>query len=741
MSDQSHKTEQVQERTPALKVPLQMQFNSASQGQSSELLSSIAGLSSAPIQMSEGSADPGEGIHSIAAQGLAGPGGPIPHQEKIQASFGSFDISGAEAHQGGAAQEANEQMGARGYATEGAIVLKDGDLHTTAHELTHHLHQRQGVQLKGQRGEPGDRYEHHADAVADAVVAGRSAEPLLSGFGLSPAAGGGASGALQMDLIDSAIELGQSVVETVTDLGERAYDAVTEWIDLMGAKTELLAKISDTTWVRESVSDVKADAHKKHNFSLKFEMELLIAMCRVEAMAKAHKIAGCDSLEQLKTLDAEVAEWQKERKQSFKKEVETKVQEYRDVELEWLSAYTGHAALEKKKVVPNDYAFGAKSDIKLLPGAASQVIYTTPVEFEWLLTDGAKKANTKAKTDKKKAPVPAWNAKTKKTFKEKIQAQLDAVWGSGNGMKPFKITEPSDHLLADEASKWSSIVASFRGVVEERAGQTGNNKIKAWRSAPGEPTRADSGNLYEEDAEADFNKDGSAKGGQHVMAHEFGHFGMGLPDEYTETSKGSNKAAFDKAIVSIDKKIKECDAIIAKNSGNTPEEKKARKKAQDDKQWYLDDKTALNSPWGTGVAGGLGWNMMRLAPQNRPAGIMPIPEEAFAGYGGDNYGPGLRKLRGQRPNMHQTSDRQRIMIWGNKVEPYMYEGILELLNQLVQSQFDPEVKFEHNVAAGSDEKKVIDDVRAWNIEVDMGKAKAAKGGARAPGDEKAATPP
>src|SRR6185295_5830943 len=50
-----------------------------------------------------------------------------------------------------------------------------------------------GVQLKGGVGQAGDAYERHADAVADKVVAGESAEPLLS----TMAGHGGATGAVQ----------------------------------------------------------------------------------------------------------------------------------------------------------------------------------------------------------------------------------------------------------------------------------------------------------------------------------------------------------------------------------------------------------------------------------------------------------------------------------------------------------------------------------------------------------------
>jgi hypothetical protein len=61
------------------------------------------------------------------------------------------------------------------------------DLHTAAHEAAHVVQQRGGVQLKGGVGKDGDHYEQHADAVADAVVAGRSAEGLLTQVA-SPAA-------------------------------------------------------------------------------------------------------------------------------------------------------------------------------------------------------------------------------------------------------------------------------------------------------------------------------------------------------------------------------------------------------------------------------------------------------------------------------------------------------------------------------------------------------------------------
>ncbi len=116
-----------------------------------------------------------------ASEGVAGAGEPLPHLGRIQESFGAFNVSGVRAHVGGEAAEAAGQLGAEAYASGDDVAFKEApDLHTAAHEAAHAVQQRGGVQLKSNVGVAGDRYEHHADAVADAVVAGRSAEPLLA---------------------------------------------------------------------------------------------------------------------------------------------------------------------------------------------------------------------------------------------------------------------------------------------------------------------------------------------------------------------------------------------------------------------------------------------------------------------------------------------------------------------------------------------------------------------------------
>lgn len=121
--------------------------------------------------------------HATAAAGLSGGGGALPHLDVIQGAFGRYDVSSVQAVVGGSAADACAALGAQAYAADGGVAFGSSpDLHTAAHEAAHVVQQRAGVSLYGGVGEPGDVYERHADAVADAVVAGRSAEPLLDSF-------------------------------------------------------------------------------------------------------------------------------------------------------------------------------------------------------------------------------------------------------------------------------------------------------------------------------------------------------------------------------------------------------------------------------------------------------------------------------------------------------------------------------------------------------------------------------
>jgi hypothetical protein len=157
-----------------------------------------AAASAAPVQMKGGgdSAD----VHAHAEAGTAGPGGPLPFLDRIQDSFGRHDATGIRAHTDSAAAGASAALGARAYARGGDVAFGGApDLHTAAHEAAHVVQQRAGVALKGGVGEHGDAYERHADAVADTVVAGGSAESLLSSMAGAPAGGASTAGHVQFN--------------------------------------------------------------------------------------------------------------------------------------------------------------------------------------------------------------------------------------------------------------------------------------------------------------------------------------------------------------------------------------------------------------------------------------------------------------------------------------------------------------------------------------------------------------
>jgi len=122
-------------------------------------------------------------IHAAARRGTRGAGGALPYAAPIQKSFGRHDVSGVVAHTDAAAATAARAMGASAFTAGGHVALTgQPSLHTVAHEAAHTIQQRSGVQLTGGVGRSGDRYEQHADAIADRVVAGRSSEDLLDRF-------------------------------------------------------------------------------------------------------------------------------------------------------------------------------------------------------------------------------------------------------------------------------------------------------------------------------------------------------------------------------------------------------------------------------------------------------------------------------------------------------------------------------------------------------------------------------
>jgi len=133
-----------------------------------------------PVQLAGGGAREDVDVHAAAARGTEGSGGALPHHDAIQRAFGHHDISDVRAYVGGGASDAAAAIGAEAFATGNRVAFAQApDLGLAAHEAAHVVQQRGGVHLSGGVGHAGDVYEQHADAVADQVVRGGSAEQLL----------------------------------------------------------------------------------------------------------------------------------------------------------------------------------------------------------------------------------------------------------------------------------------------------------------------------------------------------------------------------------------------------------------------------------------------------------------------------------------------------------------------------------------------------------------------------------
>jgi hypothetical protein len=174
-------------------TPIQANQDTADQ-QSSFLRQSLSELgavqrktSGAPSLRQQSLAEAGErrnGAPADAQQkaqaGVASSGQALPYQDTIQKAFGKHDVSNVRAHIGGVASDAADALDANAYTTGNNIAFaQQPDLHLAAHEAAHAVQQASGaVAFKGV-GPSDDTHEQHAERVADAVVAGESAEPLL----------------------------------------------------------------------------------------------------------------------------------------------------------------------------------------------------------------------------------------------------------------------------------------------------------------------------------------------------------------------------------------------------------------------------------------------------------------------------------------------------------------------------------------------------------------------------------
>jgi hypothetical protein len=193
---------------------------------------------------------------SIARTAFQGPSSALPHRGAIESSYG-VDMGAVQAYTGPAASAACGQLGARAFAVGNRVAFAEAgpSVHLAAHEAAHVVQQSDGVQLSGNMGRAGDRYEVAADAAADRVVSGRGAQDLLP------------QGAAVRDVGDSAVQCYTDQVlegtpHRVSDDGSIAVNAETVYGSKVAyADASLIANASKLLEAGTSVMSLEAGSY------------------------------------------------------------------------------------------------------------------------------------------------------------------------------------------------------------------------------------------------------------------------------------------------------------------------------------------------------------------------------------------------------------------------------------------------------------------------------------------------
>jgi hypothetical protein len=214
-------------------------------------------------------------VHAAAERGTATPSTTLPYRAELEASLG-HDLSGVQAHVGGAAEKAAADMGAEAFATGDHVVLPaNPSLHTVAHEVAHVVQQRDGVQLAGGVGAAGDVYERHADTVADRVVRGEPSGDLVTG---TTAAGP----------VSSAVQKQESAAPAAAE-AEAPYEP--SWDDIVAASTgdDDAMDALDIAWIDSLPEDLPTQIDRSFAVSKQHAVVKLLMKKRTAAIKAQHK--------------------------------------------------------------------------------------------------------------------------------------------------------------------------------------------------------------------------------------------------------------------------------------------------------------------------------------------------------------------------------------------------------------------------------------------------------------------
>ncbi|MFP5275020.1 eCIS core domain-containing protein, partial [Coleofasciculus sp.] len=612
-----------------------------------------------------------------------GSGQPIADEvrQPMEQAFGA-DFSGVKIHTDSKADQLNRSVGARAFTTGQDVFFRQGEYNPgskdgqelMAHEFTHVLQQSGGVQSKLSDTSTA---ELQPKCSACEIEEKRKKEQQAIQAKL-------VGNTIQPDLLDDASEAVGNFVEGVSN-----------WIDLLGPKQDLLTHLTDPSWIVNSVTEVanQNEANPKHSFFMSMGLYGVGIGVGAEAMTYVQRIRNCDTRAQVDGLREEFDGWKAERQSSLQEELEAKVEEYREVERSWLENFGTAASVTQDPVHPNQ----SQQDValSLLPGVPeAKVVVETRVNCNFQRTSQAMQDN-----DGDGNPdIPDWTDDERTHFMDQFQKQLNDVWSTGaSGTAPFRCSQPADYLLTNESPKWSEITANMEAQVTLDPANP-HFQLDVFKEAPGENNRAhvgtNTGVFYMEDADAGYKTlgpdVGQPTGAQHTLAHEWHHM-IGNPDEYAENSADQSGNA--STPTDLQSRWGDCQQNfqdIINDPASTPEQKQ---QAQQDLQALRDHASDVDSS-----TPGFQSGIFPLAGRD------DIPDDCFAirGVWRPTDGPqvllqpGAQSQRGGTNISASAEDAARLSDRGNQVRPYMREGIVQELPSMLEGRFDPEVSFDHN---------------------------------------------